>query len=89
MCCAVAGLVRGTAPGGNITGVSLFDSETYAKRLQILKDALPSASKIAYLSPRWASENAGGRALQKSASGSGPAIGIVGDSDAAPRVARA
>jgi hypothetical protein len=89
MCCAVAGLVRGTAPGGNITGVSLFDSETYAKRLQILKDALPLGVQdrvpVAALGVgkcRWTS-------IAKSASGSGPAIGIVGDSDAAPRVDRA
>ena len=61
-----AGLVTSLAhPGGNITGVSLFDSETYAKRLQILKDALPSASKVAYLSPRRAWENTGGQALQR------------------------
>jgi putative ABC transport system substrate-binding protein len=39
-------------PGGNITGVSSFDAEFYAKRLQILKDAVPSASKIAYLTMR-------------------------------------
>ena len=52
-------------PGGNITGVSLFDAETYAKRLQILKDAVPSASKVAYLTPRRVWENAGGRALQR------------------------
>jgi putative tryptophan/tyrosine transport system substrate-binding protein len=48
-----AGLVTSLArPGGNITGVSLFDPETQAKRLQILKDVVPSASKVAYLSPR-------------------------------------
>jgi putative ABC transport system substrate-binding protein len=52
-------------PGGNITGVSLFDYETYAKRLQILKDAIPSASKVGYLSPRQGWENAGGQALQR------------------------
>jgi putative ABC transport system substrate-binding protein len=44
------GLVTSLAhPGGNITGVSLFDYETYAKRLQILKDTIPTASKIAFL----------------------------------------
>jgi putative tryptophan/tyrosine transport system substrate-binding protein len=36
-------------PGGNITGVSFFDNETYAKRLQILKDTIPSASKVGWL----------------------------------------
>jgi putative tryptophan/tyrosine transport system substrate-binding protein len=61
-----AGLVTSLArPGGNITGVSLFDPETQAKRLQILKDIVPSASKVAYLSPRGAWEDAGGRALQR------------------------
>jgi putative ABC transport system substrate-binding protein len=61
------GLVTSLAhPGGNITGVSLFDNETYAKRLQILKDTIPSASKVAWLSPRraWESAQALQRALQ-------------------------
>ena len=39
-------------PGGNITGVSMFDAEFDAKRLQILKEAAPSASKVAYLTMR-------------------------------------
>jgi putative ABC transport system substrate-binding protein len=61
-----AGLATSLAhPGGNITGVSLFDADTQAKRLQILKDAVPSVSKVAYLSPRRAWEDTGGRALQR------------------------
>jgi putative ABC transport system substrate-binding protein len=61
-----AGLVTSLAhPGGNITGVSLFDPETQAKRLQILRDVVPAASKVAYLSPRRAWEDAGGQALQR------------------------
>jgi len=52
-------------PGGNITGVSLFDYETYAKRLQILKDTVPSASRVAYLSPRRGWETSGGQALRR------------------------
>ena len=60
------GLVTSLAhPGGNITGVSLFDFETYAKRLQILKDAVPAASRVAYLSPRRAWQDTGGQALQR------------------------
>jgi putative ABC transport system substrate-binding protein len=39
-------------PGGSITGVSMFDAEFDAKRLQILKEAAPSASKVAYLTMR-------------------------------------
>src|SRR5262249_31441520 len=37
-------------PGANVTGVSVdADVAMYAKQLQILKEAVPSASKIAYL----------------------------------------
>jgi putative tryptophan/tyrosine transport system substrate-binding protein len=61
-----AGLVTSLAhPAGNVTGVSLFDNETHAKRLQIIKDVVPSASKIGYLTPRRAWETAGGQSLQR------------------------
>jgi putative tryptophan/tyrosine transport system substrate-binding protein len=47
------GLVTSLAhPGGNLTGVSLYDVEIYGKRLQILKEASPSASKVALLGMR-------------------------------------
>jgi putative tryptophan/tyrosine transport system substrate-binding protein len=37
-------------PGGNITGVTVFAGmEIWGKRLQILKEAVPSLSKILYL----------------------------------------
>ena len=40
-------------PGGNITGVSVFvGREIWGKRLQILKQAVPSASKVAFLEIR-------------------------------------
>lgn len=59
------GLVTSLAhPGDNITGVSLYDVEFYAKRLQILKEAVPSASKIAWLDMRSFAE-AGGRPWQR------------------------
>jgi ABC-type uncharacterized transport system substrate-binding protein len=61
-----AGLVTSLAhPRGNITGVSLFDDETYAKRLQILKDAVPAASKVGYLTPRNGWEGADAQPLQR------------------------
>jgi putative ABC transport system substrate-binding protein len=46
-----AGLATSLArPGGNVTGVSIFAGyEIYGKRLQILKEAVPSASKVAFL----------------------------------------
>jgi putative ABC transport system substrate-binding protein len=34
-------------PGGNVTGLSLLSSELGAKRLQLLKEAVPRASRIA------------------------------------------
>jgi putative ABC transport system substrate-binding protein len=36
-------------PGGNITGVDSYDYEIWGKRLQLLKEAVPSASKVAFL----------------------------------------
>ena len=59
------GLVTNLArPGGNITGVSLYDAEIYAKRLQILKETAPSASKVANLTMRRAWEGVYGQAFQ-------------------------
>jgi putative tryptophan/tyrosine transport system substrate-binding protein len=46
----VTGLVEGLArPGGNITGVSELATELSAKRLEILRDALPALSRVAVL----------------------------------------
>jgi putative ABC transport system substrate-binding protein len=49
-----AGLATSLArPGGTVTGVSAYAGvEIYGKRLQILKEAVPSASKVAYLAIR-------------------------------------
>jgi putative tryptophan/tyrosine transport system substrate-binding protein len=49
-----AGLVTSLAhPGGNMTGVTVqVDFEIWGKRLQILKEAVPSASNVAYLDLR-------------------------------------
>jgi putative ABC transport system substrate-binding protein len=46
-----AGLVKNLAhPGGNLTGVSInAGDEIYGKRLQILKQAMPLLTKVAYL----------------------------------------
>jgi putative ABC transport system substrate-binding protein len=45
-----AGIVKSHArPGGNITGVSDLTDESAAKRLELLKSALPNASRVALL----------------------------------------
>jgi len=36
-------------PGGNMTGINLFNSELGAKRLELLRDLLPGAARIAVL----------------------------------------
>jgi len=60
------GLVTSLAhPSGNVTGVSFYDAEFYAKRLQILKEALPSASKVAWLNMRSSFEAPYGQAFQR------------------------
>ena len=46
-----AGLVvRLAAPGGNVTGLSLFAPELVAKQVQLLKEAVPQASRVAVIS---------------------------------------
>ena len=42
----VASLAR---PGGNITGLSFQDPELMGKRLELLKDAVPGVTRVAYL----------------------------------------
>jgi putative ABC transport system substrate-binding protein len=52
-------------PGGNITGVNLYDYEIWGKRLQILKEAVPSASKVAFLLMRGTWESDSGQQLRE------------------------
>jgi putative ABC transport system substrate-binding protein len=47
-------------PGGNVTGVAGFTCETAAKRLQLLKEAVPAVSRIAVLRNPDGSSVAGG-----------------------------
>jgi len=47
-----AGLIASYArPGGNVTGVSLETAEVTAKRVELLKEALPSLRRVAALYP--------------------------------------
>lgn len=44
------GLVASLAqPGGNVTGLSTLAPETYAKRLQLLKEMIPAATRVGIL----------------------------------------
>jgi hypothetical protein len=53
-------------PGGNITGVRVdVGFEIYGKRLQIVKEALPSASKVAFLDLRTFSESYAGQQVRE------------------------
>jgi ABC-type uncharacterized transport system substrate-binding protein len=52
-------------PGGNLTGITLDAGiENWGKRLQILKEAIPSAAKIAFLGMRDGWEGSSGQVLR-------------------------
>jgi putative ABC transport system substrate-binding protein len=61
-----AGLVTSLArPGGNLTGITLDPGiEIWAKRLQILKEAIPSATRVAFLGMRDGWEGSSGQVLR-------------------------
>ena len=61
-----AGLVTSLArPGGNLTGITLDAGvEIWAKRLELLKEAIPSTGKIAFLGMRDGWEGSFGQVLQ-------------------------
>jgi putative ABC transport system substrate-binding protein len=62
-----SGIVPSLArPGGNMTGARVeLGYEIWGKRLQILKEAVPSASKVAYLDIRSFWESASGQEIRE------------------------
>ena len=66
-------------PGGNITGITVgvgWESEINGKRLQILKEAVPSASNVAVLAMRSGWEGADGQRFREG--GRRLAISLIG-----------
>jgi ABC-type uncharacterized transport system substrate-binding protein len=52
-------------PGGNLTGITLDAGiENWGKRLEILKEAIPSAAKVAFLGMREGWEGSSGQVLR-------------------------
>jgi putative ABC transport system substrate-binding protein len=70
-----AGLVASIArPGGNITGNTILGPDIAAKRLQILKEVLPSAVRVAFL---WNPDNASNTATLEELQIAGRALGLT------------
>jgi ABC-type uncharacterized transport system substrate-binding protein len=68
------GLIESLArPGGNITGTSLMQTETSAKRLQLLKELVPSARRVAVL---WNPRNAATARNWKETQEAGSSLGL-------------
>ena len=63
-------------PGGNMTGVRVEGHEINGKRLQILKETVPVASKVAYLDMRTFWESAGGQQVQEELRRASEILGI-------------
>jgi ABC-type uncharacterized transport system substrate-binding protein len=63
------GIVKSLArPGGNVTGFAFFiDPEIHAKRLQILKEAVPNISRVAFLGEKSEWEDAVGQRVKAAA----------------------
>jgi putative ABC transport system substrate-binding protein len=69
------GLVQSLArPGGNITGNTILAPEIGPKRLQLIKEALPSVSRVALL---WNPDNASNAALVTQMHADAPRLGLV------------
>lgn len=69
------GLVQSLArPGGNVTGNTILAPELGPKRLQLIKEALPSVSRVALF---WNPDNASNAALVTQMHSDAPTLGLV------------
>jgi ABC-type uncharacterized transport system substrate-binding protein len=70
-----AGLVPSLArPGGNITGNTILGPDVGAKRLQILKEAIPTVSRVAFL---WNPDNASNVLQFEEVQAAAPTLGVT------------
>jgi putative ABC transport system substrate-binding protein len=70
-----AGLVKSLAhPGGNVTGNTILASDLGAKRLQLIKEVLPSASRVALF---WNSDNVSNMMILENMRNAAPALGLA------------
>jgi putative ABC transport system substrate-binding protein len=70
-----AGLVANVArPGGNITGNTILSADISPKRLQLLKEMIPSVVRVAFL---WNPDNASHAAIREELHAAVPALGMT------------
>jgi putative tryptophan/tyrosine transport system substrate-binding protein len=69
-----AGLVASLAhPGGNVTGNTILGPDLGPKRLQLIKEVVPSVSRVAFL---WNPDNASNVVLLEELRAAAPALGL-------------
>ncbi|MET0668368.1 MAG: ABC transporter substrate-binding protein [Xanthobacteraceae bacterium] len=61
-------------PGGNITGSTILSPDLSPKRLQLLKEVIPSVARVAFL---WNGENASNAAIWEELRAAAPAAGMT------------
>jgi putative ABC transport system substrate-binding protein len=70
-----AGLVQSLAhPGGNITGNTILSPDLSPKRLQLVKEILPSAKRVALL---WNPDNVSNAVILEQMRAAAPAVGLT------------
>ena len=81
-----AGLVTSLArPGGNLTGITLDAGiEIWGKRLEMLKEAIPSTAKAAFLGMREGWEGSSGQVLRDAAGAVGNFAGFYASAEGYP-----
>lgn len=69
-----AGLVKSLArPGGNVTGNTILGPDLSPKRLQLIKEVIPSVSRVAFL---WNPDNASNAVILDELRAAAPTLGI-------------